>query len=312
MLSAGPYNSLIYHENGDLILRKLNQTNQLVLDASGNVGIGTDTPTKAKLEIFGSGSSYTLSSQSRYYGRGGNNSNNTYTGTFSLYANGVIAGGAFVAHSDARIKDIQGLSDSKTDLATLMNIEVTDYTLKDTLAQGHAPYKKVIAQQVAEVYPQAVTKDLAEVVPDIYQRAKVHDGWIMLATNLKVGERVKLISEQSNEVYDVIAVETNRFQVSASASQNASLSQTQSIFVFGREVKDFHTVDYEALSMLNVSATQEQQRLIEAQEKKIARQQEMIEQLQEEKLSQKQEITNMKAAFEARLQALEAMMTDSK
>ncbi|MEM9259518.1 MAG: hypothetical protein AAGA62_07710, partial [Bacteroidota bacterium] len=38
---------------------------------------------------------------------------------------------------------------------------------------------------------------------------------------------------------------------------------TSSLFVYGREVDDFHTVDYEAISMLNVSATQEQQRRIE-------------------------------------------------
>ncbi len=43
--------------------------------------------------------------------------------------------------------------------------------------------------------------------------------------------------------------------VRALASRNAHLSKT--VFVYGREVNDFHTVDYEALSMLNVSATQE-------------------------------------------------------
>ncbi|MEM6344372.1 MAG: tail fiber domain-containing protein, partial [Bacteroidota bacterium] len=257
MLSAGSSNSVIYHQDSDLIIRKLAHTNTLVLDASGNVGIGTASPNKAKLEIVGSGSSYTVSGASRYYGSGGVNNNNGYSGTFSLYANGIIGAAAYVAHSDMRIKQIEGLSNSEDDLETLMQIEVTDYRLLDTLAQGNAPVKKVIAQQVAEVYPQAVTNDLTEVVPDIYQRAAVQDGWIMLATNLTVGERVKLISEHSNEVYEVIAVEAHRFQVSSLASQNASLAQTQSVFVFGREVKDFHTVDYEAISMLNVSATQE-------------------------------------------------------
>ncbi|MEM6347261.1 MAG: hypothetical protein AAF927_25450, partial [Bacteroidota bacterium] len=94
-------------------------------------------------------------------------------------------------------------------------------------------------------------------------------------------------------------------QVSSLASQNASLAQTQSVFVFGREVKDFHTVDYEAISMLNVSATQELKRIIEQQQARI-------EALEAEKASQQQEMTNMKASFEARLQVLEAMMTESK
>ncbi|MEM6347260.1 MAG: hypothetical protein AAF927_25445 [Bacteroidota bacterium] len=301
MLSAGSSNSVIYHQDSDLIIRKRAHTNTLVLDASGNVGIGTASPSKAKLEIVGSGSSYTVPGTSGYYGSGGFNNNSSYSGSFSLYANGIIGAAAYVAHSDMRIKQIEGLSNSEADLETLMQIEVTDYRLLDTLAQCNAPVKKVIAQQVAEVYPQAVTNNLTEVVPDIYQRAAVQDGWIMLATNLTVGERVKLISEQSNAVYEVIAVEANRFQVSASASQNASLAQTQSVFVFGREVNDFHTVDYEAISMLNVSATQEQQRIIEQQQAEIEMLKTRLQQQQTEK-----------ASFEARLQALEAMMTESK
>ena len=34
-------------------------------------------------------------------------------------------------------------------------------------------------------------------------------------------------------------------------------SEDEQVFVYGREVKDFRSVDYEAIAMLNVSATQE-------------------------------------------------------
>ena len=37
------------------------------------------------------------------------------------------------------------------------------------------------------------------------------------------------------------------------------------VFVYGREVKDFRNVDYEAIAMLNVSATQELNRRLEKQ-----------------------------------------------
>jgi len=43
---------LIYHNDGDLIIRKLNQTDQLVLDALGNIGIGTSSPA-SKLDVTG-------------------------------------------------------------------------------------------------------------------------------------------------------------------------------------------------------------------------------------------------------------------
>ncbi|MEM6262034.1 MAG: kelch repeat-containing protein, partial [Bacteroidota bacterium] len=44
MLTSGSNNSVIYHDNSDLIIRKLAIPNQLVLDASGNIGMGIDNP----------------------------------------------------------------------------------------------------------------------------------------------------------------------------------------------------------------------------------------------------------------------------
>lgn len=52
-LTTGAVHSVIYHNtNADLVLRKLNQSNQLVLDQGGNVGVGTETPAD-KLEVQG-------------------------------------------------------------------------------------------------------------------------------------------------------------------------------------------------------------------------------------------------------------------
>ena len=53
----------------------------------------------------------------------------------------------------------------------------------------------------------------------------------------------------------------------------------QELFVFGKWVNDVHTVDYDAISMLHVSATQEQQRVIEAQGKRIAELEAQLSQL---------------------------------
>ncbi|MCB0838718.1 MAG: hypothetical protein KDD99_18730 [Bacteroidetes bacterium] len=147
---------------------------------------------------------------------------------------------------------------------------------------------------MAEVYPQAVSTKLTEVIPDIYQRAEVKDGWIMLETDLKTGERVKIITQNGSDIYEISAVDNNRFQVAKLETGNM---ETETVFVYGREVNDFHTVDYEALSMLNVSATQEQQRMIE--EMKAT-----IEKLQAENLQ-------LRIDFESRMQALEAKLSGS-
>jgi hypothetical protein len=168
---------------------------------------------------------------------------------YSIYATNCIAAMEFHSFSDERTKNIRGRSDSATDLDTLLSIEITDYRYKDLIGKGTAPHKKVIAQQVEKVFPQAVSKH-TDVVPDIYRPASFVDGWVALATDLKKGERVKLITEQGEEVHEVLEVTPDKFRVDFKP-------EGDKLFVFGREVDDFLTVDYDAISMLNVSATQQ-------------------------------------------------------
>ncbi len=104
---------------------------------------------------------------------------------------------------------------------------------------------------------------MTDVVPDIYLKADIKDGWIKLATNLKKGERVRLIGKAANGVFEVLEVAANHFRTAFKADADT-------VFVYGREVKDFRSVDYEAIAMLNVSATQELNRRVERQDAKIA------------------------------------------
>lgn len=94
-----------------------------------------------------------------------------------------------------------------------------------------------------------------DVMPDIYQKAALKDRWGLLATDLKVGERVKLIVKQNQGIHEVLESGTiypHRFQF--------RLGQ---VFVYGCEVKDFRRVDYEAIAILNISATREIYRKLE-------------------------------------------------
>ena len=182
---------------------------------------------------------------------------------FSIFADGPVAATMFYALSDARIKKVQGRSDGSADLTTLMDIEVTDYTYKDVHQKGDGKHKKVSAQQVEKIYPQAVSKSTGP-VPDIYERANVISGRVFLPTDLKVGEKVRLTSEKGDTVHEVLEVRASSFRVDLPES-------ITSVFVYGREVNDFRSVDYEALAMLNVSATQELARQVEALRKSEAR-----------------------------------------
>ncbi|MEL7249602.1 MAG: tail fiber domain-containing protein [Bacteroidota bacterium] len=266
---------------------------------NGMLGIGT-TATNGTLEIGTALSSSALINVDYSYlnccsdAEGYLNTNNTVNKAISIYATGRIVGQYVISTSDERIKDIKGLSNPEEDLETLMQIEITDYEYRDKIKEGNTRQKKVIAQQVATVYPQAVNKQFTEVVPDIYQRAQVEEGWIQLATDLKVGERVKLITETSSEVHEVIAVESNRFQVANLSAPPPSSDQPyqvlstkyqvpKAVFVYGRQVDDFHTVDYDAIAMLNVSATQalvQRVEKLEEENEELQRQLAKVEQLE--------------------------------
>ena len=259
------------------------------LDANGygrfasGIEIGTGSPNYAALEIdFASGNQPGYNPAGLLNTSGAHGSSST-SGDASIWAAGWIFAQEFAAFSDERIKVIKGQSESAADLKTLLGIKVTDYTYRDKLMNGSAPQKKVIAQQVEQVYPQAVTQGTG-VVPDIYTNAIVEDGWVQLATDLKVGDRVKMISDAGAGVHEVLEVRTGAFRTDLKPSsrrntaphegteqvaRSGSSLATNQVFVYGREVKDFRSVDYEAISMLNVSATQELAKELDQKSKEV-------------------------------------------
>lgn len=235
-------------------------------DASGvflrnnRVGIGIANPTNGLLHVDGFrdvnfGYQYFNSSASTGW-CGSCNS------PISIWAQHRIATSELNVFSDARIKDVIGLSDGDEDLHTLLSINVTDYTYKDKIGRGSSIFKKVVAQQIEEVYPIAVSKT-TNYIPDIYQLTAIESGMLLLpALEITEGERLKLITENGSE--EMVTVES----ISEKGIQTSS-SITGQVFVYGREVHDFRTVDYEAISMLNVSATQELVRQLQAAQAKI-------------------------------------------
>lgn len=194
--------------------------------------------------------------------------------------------------SDERIKEVIGVSNSKADLSTLVAIEVTDYKKKDKVQFGEQVTKKLIAQQVKTVFPEAVrlTKDI---IPNIYELAEIKEGYIALETDLEKGDRVKLIFEDKEEIVEVIKTNKNGF-----FTDNKKEGK---VFVYGKEVDDFHVVDYDAVSMLNVSATQELYKLILKQQQTIENQKTEIKaQTTQLELTKKNQ-----SDFDERIKALE-------
>ena len=229
-------------------------------NGSGRVGINTTTP-RVPLEVDG----YVGIGPATYgYFNASDNNLHLCGGCIadvSIWATQNVMALEFDALSDARIKDIAGISDKAKDLDTLNAIEVTDYTLKDKVRNGNRAFKKVIAQQVEAVYPQVVNWH-TDFIPNVYRSAdaveQAGNGYALrfaAAHGLSAtAKRVKLLVEGDTAMRKVavLAIPSPREMI-----VDAQNLDGHKVFVYGEEVDDFRTVDYEGLTALNISATQE-------------------------------------------------------
>lgn len=256
-----------------------NYVEALTLNPAGYVGVGTTTPSFP----FDVQTTATTGAYSFGYlnpsGSTGSGSIGTNGVGISIRATGRILSSEFNAVSDRRLKTVVGLSDRTADLALLNKLRITNYTMRDKVQFGNRAFKKVIAQEVEAVFPQAVQQQTG-FLPDVYALATAvqllpGDSLVALTlpaaglpTAATAGQRLKLVGE-TGEVQAAL-VRPAAAGARVLVLRRATALAGTKVFVFGLEHPDVRSVDYEALSMLNVSATQELARKVEALEKQNA------------------------------------------
>lgn len=220
---------------------------------------------------------------------------------FCMSVGGWLRANQIFLSSDSRIKKNFSRSEGAADLDILRKLQVTNYQHIDTLEHGSRLKKGFVAQEVKKVMENAVTIT-SDFIPNIFtvtKNIKFASGKLTVTLDknhgLEVGDVVKLYNEKEEKV-KVLAVPSGSTFV---VEWSTSAPKEEKIFVYGKAVRDFHSVEYDQIFTLNVSATQE-----------LARQ---VEQLKKENEALKSENGVLKAAdekFETRLRMLESKLNN--
>ena len=188
---------------------------------------------------------------------------------YSIVADQFVLATAFQATSDRRIKEVAGPSDRAKDLDTVRKLAVTDYHFVEKQTKGDRLQKGFIAQEVKAVMPEAVTAT-ANFIPDIYARAtgSSHNNsqkslaiTLAKAHGLKIGDRVRLISSSTELDLPVEAIPSGHEFVVGNCERDPGR-----VFVYGKYVTDFLSVDYDRIFTTGIGAIQELAKRVDALE----------------------------------------------
>jgi hypothetical protein len=197
------------------------------------------------------------------------------TSGYSIVATTAISGGSFITTSDRRAKDVIGVSENSKDLENLRKIRVTDYTMKFGGAGGQRPSKGVIAQELREVLPNAVSTG-SNIIPVPAQDAVsvAKDGpksplivRFAAAHGFQKDERLRLEMDGRTEEVQILNVPDEK-SVELSGSPTSAPKQVR---VIGRQVDDFQSVDYQQIYMTAISALQDVDRRLQVVEQREAK-----------------------------------------
>ncbi len=240
----------------------------------GHFNVGTtEILTGMEIESTTLGGNYSqkLHLRTHYYG-------NTQGRRLSIQENGnvVIGGnvnvGSLTNPSDSRIKkDIEDINDD-TALNKLLLIQPKIYNyIDEERNKGFGKVYGFIAQQIKEIIPEAVPI-IQYIIPNIYKSCLINNKrevYHSIPSNIPIDTEVKIRGSD----YKIKEIYEDHFVIDKDI-------ETDEAFVYGYSVDDFHTLNKDYIFTLNVCATQELHRRIEAHNVVIQSHEDRIKELE--------------------------------
>ena len=176
----------------------------------------------------------------------------TLASTLKIYTDGNIGCNEIDVFSDRRIKTDIKNSKPKESLELIKKLQVHEFKYVDPIQYGTKTYKGLLAQEVREVVEEAVSLHNG-IVPTIFQVPNFFQGKIARFHNkiegVSIGDIIKILDEDSEKYLETLRV--SDFEIEFSDELNGPR-----IFVYGQVVKDLHTISYDRLFPILLSAFQ--------------------------------------------------------
>ena len=263
--------------NGSAYRASTSNSRMMIDGISGNVGIGTTSPTQGKLVVSGSGTEVNLS-----YGFL-NNSGNTGTVTnantyYSIYADQRIACSEFNAFSDSRIKkNVIDINDSSA-LDKIRSLKPKIYNYIDEKQRGVSNVYGFIAQEVANVLPYAVTVGEGD-IPNILTNSNVSvtsDSNVLElrldtpVTGLTLSNTSNINITTDNEQYLTVPVLSFSGSNVITIQNSDKFTNVTGAYIHGEHIQDFNNLNKDAIWAVSTAALQEVDRQLQAEKAKVA------------------------------------------
>jgi hypothetical protein len=214
----------------------------------------------------------------------------------------ISANGGFTLASDLRIKkDIQPAEQGA--LKVIDSIPIKSYDLIDNYRDGGRTSFNIIAQELIEVFPEAISKGVSY-IPSIYSKCQ----WIIVNSDeieihinkphdLVVADEIEILLEDSSlKECDVTAI-INETTFRVKKWDDFKMEITDECFIYGKKVKDFLRIDKTKVSMLALAGTKELHQIVKLQQAKIEEQSQAINTLTESMKFLTEHLAKLTTAF---------------
>jgi len=249
----------------------------MMLSDVGFLGIGANVP-QYKLEVGSSAGTTTGIRAFSYFNASSGfvNNNNSSFNDVMAKVNGSLWATSWIASScDIRIKkEIEDINDDDA-LQKILMIKPKKYKYIDEVKNGNKKIYGFIAQDLKEVLPEAVQiNDNKEIIPNIYKVFNIENDIITtdedLRDKLKVNDIIEIVYEKKEGTKEVsintTILEITDTYIKVDLKETEKSTEKTKVFLYGKEVNDFHTISKEYIFTLNVCATQELYRIIKEQQ----------------------------------------------